>query len=406
MTSDDRQRAAWRFGHQPALDGVRAVAITLVVLCHYPWGAKHYGGSLPFHGGGLGVEVFFVLSGFLITTLLLQEYRSHGSVSIRAFYARRAFRLLPALAVLLAVVSLMYLADDPKAPTLGGIFGIAFYVANWVQIHGVHGIGGGPLGIAGAAWSLAVEEQFYILWPIVLLLLLRGRLRLRAIALVTSIGIVASAAWCAWLWHRGLAPPNANPWVSVHLRVVTWYRVYYGSDTGADALLVGCLTAILAFVLIPRLGSNARKSLSVAGVLALFACAVMINNANEFHSDWLPEWGFLAFAATVAIVIAALVVSPRSPVSRTFALAPLVWIGRRSYAIYLFHLLVLNYCNREYVHLPPQLSFVFQMTVILVLAELSFRLVEAPMLRRKRRFEVSVPPRQEAGQQSAIAIAG
>src|SRR5262249_28328029 len=145
-----------RLGYQPALDGARAVAIGLVVLVHYPW---HVGflASAPFHGGFLGVDAFFVLSGFLITTLLLEEHAASGRVSLRRFYARRAFRLLPALAVLLVVAVVLHFtlaAHNKNRPETTGILGVLFYVANWVGIYRPK-----SLGVIFDTWSLAVEEQ-------------------------------------------------------------------------------------------------------------------------------------------------------------------------------------------------------------------------------------------------------
>lgn len=153
------------------------------------------------------------------------------------------------------------------------------------------------------------------------------------------------------------------------LRTAVWDRIYFGSDTRADALLVGALTAILLFWLVPRLGPRASIWFATASALALVVSSLIVLHAKVFVSGWLPEWGFLAFEVSIAVLVAGLVVLPRSPLARACAFVPLVWLGRRSYAIYLFH----------------QLVFVY-----LVVAELSHRLIEAPMLRRRCRFEPSL----------------
>jgi peptidoglycan/LPS O-acetylase OafA/YrhL len=390
-----------RLGYQPALDGVRALAISLVVLFHYPWGNRFYGAN-PVHGGFLGVDAFFVLSGFLITTLLLQEHAALGALSLRRFYARRALRLLPALGVLVGIAVILHFTlarGNGNRPTALGFFGMIFYVANWVEIYRP-----GALALFSHTWSLAIEEQFYLVWPVILMLLLRRRLRLGAIAVLTAGGIVAAAVWRAWYWHSHfghrafldyyLALTNhvgtTEPGALDH-RTLVWNRWYFGSDTRADALLAGCLTAIVLVWLLPRLGARARTRLSAAAGLALVGCGIIVWRAVVVLSGWLPVWGILALELGVSVLIAGLVAAPRGPLARLFGLAPLAWLGRRSYAVYLFHTVVFEYCGRSHVHLSPPLSFTFQIVVVLAVAELSFRLVEAPMLRRKRHFEPPAP---------------
>jgi peptidoglycan/LPS O-acetylase OafA/YrhL len=388
-----------RLGYQPALDGVRAIAISLVVLFHYPWKDVFYAAN-PVHGGFLGVDAFFVLSGFLITTLLLQEHAANGSVSLRRFYARRALRLLPALGVLIVIALALRLtlsAADASRPAAVGFFGMIFYAANWVDIYR-HG----ALGVFSHTWSLAIEEQFYLVWPVILVFLLRRRLRLSTIAALVTAGIAAAAGWRAWYWHSHFGPRSfVDYYLSItdHApaqtsaldhRTVVWNRWYFGSDTRADALLAGCLTAIVLFWLLPKLGARARMRLSAACVLAFIICGIIVWRAVVVLSGWLPDWGILALELCVAVVIAGLVAAPRSPIARLLALGPLAWLGRRSYAIYLFHPVVFAFCNRTRVHMAPPVSFVFQISVVLVVAELSHRLVEAPMLRRKQHFAPAV----------------
>ena len=390
-----------RLGYQPALDGVRALAIALVVLFHYPWNQVFYKAN-PVHGGFLGVDVFFVLSGFLITTLLLQENAALGAVSLRRFYARRALRLLPAFFVLFAIALVLHFTlshGDGNRPNALGLFGMFFYAANWVNVYR-----DGALGVVAHTWSLAIEEQFYLVWPMILVFLLRRRLRLSTIAVVASVGVVAASLWRVWYWYHHLGHrnfttyylamtnrlPRCSPGTLCH-RTDVWDRIYFGSDTRADALLVGCLVAIVLFWLLPKFGARARVRLSAAAVVALVGCAIIVWRAVVVMSGWLPVWGILALEVGVAVVIAGLVAAPRYPLARVLSIGPLAWIGRRSYAIYLFHPVVFHYCNRKHVRLPPPVSFFFQIAIVLVIAELSHRLVEAPMLRRKRHFEPVVP---------------
>jgi peptidoglycan/LPS O-acetylase OafA/YrhL len=388
-----------RLGYQPALDGVRALAISLVMLFHYPWKNRFYAAN-PFHGGFLGVDAFFVLSGFLITTLLLQEHALLGRVSLGRFYARRALRLLPALGALLVVAVVLHVALSPhngNRPSVLGIGGMIFYVANWVEIYR-HG----ALGLFSHTWSLAIEEQFYLVWPVILIVLLRRRLRLATIAAIVAAGIAVASAWRAWYWHSHFGPHSfVDYYFAVTNRVVStdtgaldhrtlvWNRWYFGSDTRADALLAGCLTAIVLFWLLPRLGARARMRLSAACVVAFIGCGIIVWRAVVVMSGWLPLWGILVLEICVSVVIAGLVAGPRGPLARLLGIGPLAWLGRRSYAVYLFHPVVFAYCGRTHVNLPPPLSFVFQIVVVLVVAELSHRLVEAPMLRRKQHFAPS-----------------
>jgi peptidoglycan/LPS O-acetylase OafA/YrhL len=392
--------APGRLGYQPALDGVRAFAIALVMLFHYPW-AERFFDSNPVHGGFLGVDAFFVLSGFLITTLLLQEHAQHGSFSLRRFYARRALRLLPALGVLLVAALVVRVVADPNngnRPAALGFLGMIFYFANWVDIY-KHD----ALGVFQHTWSLAIEEQFYLVWPVLLLFMLRRKLTLATIAMIASAGIVIAALWRAWYWHVNFGPRRFVDYyflLTLHQstetgaldhRTAVWNRFYFGSDTRADALLAGCLTAILLVWLLPRLGARARMRLSAAAGVAFVVCGIIVWRAVVVLSGWLPVWGILALELSVAVLIAGLVAAPRGPLARLLALPPLAWLGRRSYAIYLYHPVVFTYLSRDRVHLSPPVSFVFQFAVVFVLAELSYRLVEAPMLRRKRRFEAPVP---------------
>ncbi len=391
-----------RLGYQPALDGVRAIAIAIVVLFHYPWGDTSFRGN-PMHGGFLGVDAFFVLSGFLITTLLLQEYTTRTRVSMRRFYARRVLRLLPAFGVLFVIALVLHftLAHDNGARPQGpALVGMVFYVANWFDIYR-----NGALGVVSHTWSLSIEEQFYLLWPVILVFMLRRRLRLATIAIVAATGMLGAAAWRAWYWNVHIRAGHASfldyyltltgrPLTgsaqSLSHRINVWNRLYFGSDTRADVLLAGCVTAIVLFQLLPRLSARACTRLSVASGFGLLAFGIIVWQAVVVESGWLPVWGFLALELSVSLAIAGLVAAPRAPLARVLALPPLAWLGRRSYAVYLFHTLVFEYCSRRHVHLAPPLSLIFQLVLVLLAAELSYRLVEAPMLRRKRHFEPDV----------------
>jgi peptidoglycan/LPS O-acetylase OafA/YrhL len=391
--TDDPANAS-RFVYQPALDGLRALAVGVVVAFHYPPQAH------AVRGGFLGVDAFFVLSGFLITTLLLEEHHRTGSVSLRKFYARRALRLLPAAAVLLVVgiaLSLLFKTADPARPKAIGLLGMAAYVANWVQIAKP-----GSLGQLSHTWSLAIEEQFYLLWPLALLFLLRRRIRARALLAVIGAGIATSAVWRIVVWRR-VALPHTN-FVDYYLRATSqspvtqtnaflhrvhvWDRWYFGTDTRADALLAGCFVAVALVSLRRYPHPAATRLLRLAAPIALIGAAIIAWRAEVFTSGWVPDWGVLVFEACMALVIAGLVTAPHHVLARVLAVPPLVWIGRRSYAIYLFHPIVFRLVNTRMFNISWSAAFVLSIATVLIAAELSYRLIEAPALRRKTRFTV------------------
>lgn len=159
------------FGYQPALDGSRAVAVLLVMVAHALPFSPNTELLRTFRGANAGVMVFFVLSGFLITSLLIQEWRASGSISLGKFYARRALRLLPALILVLLVFGAIFAAFGFKGRVpLNAIIATIFYVANWVRAYNLF-----PLGGLSHCWSLSIEEQFYLCWPLILICMLRAR---------------------------------------------------------------------------------------------------------------------------------------------------------------------------------------------------------------------------------------
>lgn len=356
-----REAVAPRVGYLPGLDGLRAVAVLAVLLYH--------GGVRGFAGGFLGVEVFFVISGYLITALLVAERRTAGRIDMKRFWIRRGRRLLPALITVLVVVSVytaLFLRDDLDQ-LRGDILGSLFYVMNWWTIFGETSyfaeFGAPPL--LKHLWSLAIEEQFYLLWPFLfvgLWKLARGRAD-RAARIALS-GAALSAAWMWWLYD-----PDAPD------------RVYMGTDTRASSLLLG---AALAFVWAPwrlskRTGPNAAAVLDAAGVIALLVLVAMFVGVNQ-ASGWLYPFGFLVTSIATAVAIAVAV----HPSSRTVRLglgtAALVWVGKRSYGLYLWNwpVVAITDVQRGFPLTGAALT-IFQLVATFGLAEASFRFIEAPI---------------------------
>lgn len=328
---------AWRLGHRPALDGLRGVAILLVVGAH---------GLTRFEAGGtIGVTVFFTLSGFLITALLLEERERRGRISLIDFYRRRLLRLLPALTLLVGVL---------VACSMTSIVGAAaalLYVGNWIEVD----TAGPGLGGLAHTWSLAVEEQFYIIWPVVLIATARlGRGALLAVALAGSMyAIVARAA----LWDNS---------------ITTMRRIYLGTDMHADALLVGCALAVI-------LCGSHRRATSRRTVVVLALVAIAALGFPQSMAIWFVlNPTLVPLLAAVAIFCLTTGTRLRLLESRAF-----VVIGRRSYGLYLWHVPVFAVGSQHLEVLPHFISFALLVGVSWLVTSLSWRYVERPFLRLK-----------------------
>ena len=314
----DSKATGWR----PGLDGLRAIAVLGVMAYHEP--------NLAMAGGFLGVDLFFVLSGFLITGLLLDEHRRSGTVSLRSFWNRRGRRLLPALAAMLlaVVVATTLLGDvDQRRDLPGGLLSAVFYVSNWNLIaqHQSYFDQFTSLSPLQHLWSLAIEEQFYLLWPIVVIAcLLRSRkllIGVTAVATVTSIGLMAL--------FLGEGDPS---------------RSYYGTDTRAFALLIGALGALFAWHLRP----SGRRTFfaGILGLVALVGSFLFINDNDR----WMYRGGFVAFAFVALGVI--ILASGNTIVSKVMAHPILRKIGFLSYALYLWHWPIRVFATDVRLHLP------------------------------------------------------
>jgi peptidoglycan/LPS O-acetylase OafA/YrhL len=350
-----------RLAYLPGLDGLRALAVAAVLAYH-----GGYGG-LP--GGFLGVEVFLVISGYLITALLVSERAATGRVSLRDFFVRRARRLLPAVGVLLVVVTAVSVValPDTLAALRGDVVSALLYVQNWHQIVAdqsyFEAVGRPPL--LRHLWSLAVEEQFYLVWPLLFAAGIKflGRKRL---VVGVAVGAVASALWMAVLFTPGVDPT----------------RVYYGTDTRASGLLIG---VALALVLPPwrmraAVGAAARVVLDAAGVVALVGLVAIMATVGEF-SAVLYRGGFFATGLLTAVLIA-VVAHPAARLGTVLGVAPLRWIGLRSYGIYLWHWPVFMLTRPGVdVGWPGWLVVAVRLGLTVGIAELSYRYVEMPVRR-------------------------
>ena len=350
--------------YMPGLDGLRALAVLAVIAYHL-----HLGWA---PGGMLGVGVFFTLSGYLITDLLLGQHETTGTLQLADFWRRRARRLLPALSVLLAVVAAwVTLLDRPQLSALRGVVVAAVgYVTNWWLIaqHSSYFAQFGPPSPLGHLWSLAVEEQFYLVWPWLLWLGLRwtrGRPGTRSrLAAATALLAALSAIEMATLYRPGYDPT----------------RIYDGSDTRAFALLIG---AALAFVWPSRhlrggITRGARRILDGAGVTGLAVIVGLICCTNEY-SAFLYRGGMVLLSVATALVVAT-AASPASRIGRALGWGPLRWLGVRSYGIYLWHypiiVLTTPASGRDTLARGA-----LQVAASIGVAELSWRYIEEPVRR-------------------------
>ena len=348
--------------YMPGLDGLRALAVLAVIAYHEQLGWAP--------GGLLGVGVFFTLSGYLITDLLLGQRARSGGLNLGDFWLRRARRLLPALFVMLAVVTAWVTVVSPSrlASLRGAVAAAATYSSNWFYIytHNSYFARFAPPGPLDHLWSLAVEEQFYLVWPWLLLLgvyVVRGRRpnAVRWLALPTLILAAASAVAMLMLYHPGYDPT----------------RIYEGSDTRACGLLIG---AALAMVWPSRRTARtalwSRVALDGAGFAGLAVVGLMIWRVGQY-SAFTYQGGLVLLSVATAGVVAA-VACPGTLVGAALGWKPLRWIGVRSYGIYLWHypVIILTSPANSTENLPRA---ALQVAASIGIAALSWRFVEEPI---------------------------
>ena len=343
-------------GYRPYLDGLRAVAVYLVVVFH--------SGSDRFTGGFIGVDVFFVLSGFLVTQLLLRDITANGSISFRRFYSRRFRRLLPAAFVMLVTTALIYsaLASPLEVTQAENGFQASFlYYANWHFITQSSDYFGADLATNPVLhyWSLAVEEQFYLAWPLLLggLFVLARRAGTRQWHVLRLLVLAGAVASLLWAWSLKSIDPN---------------RAYYGTDTRAYQLLAGALLALT-----PGLATRLRRHQLPARAATVAALAALIYTASAWtHLDPI-ERGLAATAITLTL-ITTLETTQRGLTKHTLSTTPIVYLGKISYGTYLWHWPVIIVINQTY-NLSPLTTIAITTLTATALASLSYQLLEQPI---------------------------
>ena len=363
------------------------MAVAVVVAYHL--------GIHQVRGGLFGVDIFFVLSGYLITGLLIDEWRTRGDVALSRFWGRRARRLLPAVLLMLAVVAVLgrYWLHPEDLPGLrGDILATLFYFANWHAVvagHGYFAAFASPSPLLHT-WSLAVEEQFYVIWPFVAVVTLRRMKSPRRLLVVCVLGAIASVSLMAASAMAGVGND----------------RLYYGTDTRAQGLLIGAALSCLmwasgrTFLGQPFRRSRAagshfhsrlREHHPVAAVAGYIGAAVLVVMCVRVdgQSGWLYRGGFALLALSVAAVVTSVILLPRATLAKLLSLPPLVGLGVISYGVYLWHWPVIVFLTPQRAGVHGNVLLLLRLAVTLGVALASFYLVERPI--RAQRWRVPRP---------------
>lgn len=352
--------------YMPGLDGVRAVAVIAIIIYHLnpQW----------LSGGFLGVDTFFVISGYLITSLLLTEYHNTGKIELMSFWLRRVKRLIPAVLFLVMgviVLSLIFMPTEIQKVRADSIAAI-FYVSNWWYImQNVDYFEQFAVQPLKHLWSLAIEEQFYLVFPIVLLSLLSFIRRLKSIRIIFLILLVISMIAIMVLYV-----PNENV-----------ARVYFGTDTRIQTLLMGVLLALVwpPFQLKAKVNRQMRTMIDTAGVVGLAILFICFKFVSETNS--ILYYGGFFLISTVTLLVIASSVHPSGYFAKFLGNKVFTFIGSRSYSLYLWHYPIIVLIHHQFVQgqIPP-LVYVVEILLMVLMAEFSYKFIEQPF--RKEGFNI------------------
>jgi len=350
----------FRLGYRPALDGLRGIAILSVIFAH----SERTGGA----GGPIGVDIFFVLSGFLITCLLLEEWDQFHFIRLRAFYARRALRLLPALLVLLSVVVTFYWLVGPRSSavrtTVDALIAL-FYSTNWAFVFGFRQ----PAHVLTHTWSLSIEEQFYLTWPAILILLLRLCRTRRS--MVTWIALGLFLVLVEKVTILAVVPVNGLRWID------------WATECRGDPLLVGCAMAIILSSGLVTLHVQVRRVVQGLAWCVAVPALLLLNII-----DVPPQFSWIGLHLTIALCAATIMfealVAETGLIHNFLAQPWLVYIGRISYGLYLWHYPI--FVVVQSYHSRPSSELCLEVFLTAAAALTSFYLLERPVLQFKQRF--------------------
>lgn len=353
------EKPEFHLGYVRGLDGLRGVAILMVVLSHMD--------AAPFEYGFAGVTVFFALSGFLITCLLIEEWDQTGGINLPAFYARRALRLLPALLVMLVaflIYSHFFHSPKTRSRDVKEALFVLFYSLNWANL-----LGHFRPHFLEHCWSLAVEEQFYLLWPVLLFYLLRRTARGELLRLVLLMAVL-SCFERLFLYNWTSAPVE---------------RMTRGLDTRADALLLGCAAGIaVSSGLLPR--KRWLPMVMRSGSVIFLAVVVWLTRLAFSAGVYVVYASWFVMSLSSAMMVLEVTVVPRGLIRLLLNTAPLVWLGRISYGLYLWHQPILFALDEHGLRSFGKYWYL-RIGLPLLATVASFYLVERPFLRLKRNFQ-------------------
>ena len=362
------EREKFQLGYRPALDGLRGVAILAVMATH----AQLASGW----AGDVGVDIFFVLSGFLITSLLIEEWDRFGSISLRRFYARRALRLLPALMVMLAVVVIWHcLINRQVAPrtALDGFIAL-FYSSNWMFALGLRQ----PVHVFAHTWTLSIEEQFYLWWPIALILLLR------------RCGSRASLVHWVMLSMFILAVERVVLFAGMPRGAYNWLG--YATEARADTLLMGCVAAVmLCSKPIPRNG-KLSVALKYSAWLIGIPGLILIGSLAARSAGFCAVGLHITTAFFGVLILVEAVISEAGMLAWLLSVRWLVYIGKISYGLYLWHYPI--FCEVQARKWPMRYELVVELGLTVLATVVSFHLIERPALKLKGRFDAGKAERK------------
>lgn len=359
-----------RFEHFPALDGFRAVAILIVMFYHLTFLVPQW--DFLAGGGYLGVDIFFVLSGFLITSVLLKEQGRFGKISLKNFFVRRFLRLAPALWAFLLGLYLFgnVLLPPPQAAIIyqNHNFAYAFFYVMNIYKAATDAL----TGNLNHTWSLAIEEQFYIFWSIVLFKAFNEKRSRKMIVCGTAtfIGVLV-------LWRGFRAAMGADATV-----------LYYSTETRIDALLIGCVASmIFCWRLVP---DDFFRSRLFGWITFPAVITTLLVYLSFSYTDSLLYYGFISlFSLSIAIMILWLVSRERTVIHKILETAVMKWIGQISYSLYLWHYVFFEFAKKTFDSVPMQVAA--GLIISVAVAAASYYLIEKPFLGLKHRFEKKTP---------------
>ncbi len=371
MTAEAAPAAADADAHLRPLDGLRGAAVALVVTYHASYLTAGWGPRL-LPGGFVGVDLFFVLSGFLITRKLATDLDRHGRIAFGRFAERRVRRLVPALAALVALVVVARIAWPSIAPrtltgevftradTLTSGVGTLLYLSNWQQARGWAFV-----PELSHTWSLAIEGQYYLVWPFVLAAFHRLRLPRPA-----QLGAIVAAMVATWVHRAALWTDQAH-----------YLPLYLRTDTRLDVILAGSILGLLAAWGRLRVGEGRWLRLPAVAGVAVLGVTSCLSETGDVHL--YRDYGLVAVTLAGTAIVASAVVDPRFVLTRVWDLRALRWLGLRSYSLYLWHVPVFLSVASNLGDRPVALKAALGVAAALALAELSYRYVEAPFRRRR-----------------------